>query len=111
MREAGVLCDMVDAQLLIGELVSNAVMHGTPPIALLVAVDEGRIRVSVEDADAAPLAELAADVDTGRIGGRGLRIVDRLADSWGCDREPARKSVWFSMKRQGVDMGRAHRSR
>jgi anti-sigma regulatory factor (Ser/Thr protein kinase) len=81
-----------DAALMVSELVSNALMHGTGAISLRIDIgsDELRIEVSDEgDAGIAPSPTRGAD------GGWGLRIVEELADSWGVLEGSTR--VWFKL--------------
>lgn len=84
------------AVLLVSELVSNAVMHpavNSGPIELTVDVDSGCVHIEVEDADPRPPVARVHQVDDEF--GRGLMIVDQLADAWGWS--PLRdngKRVW-----------------
>ncbi|MCD7445262.1 ATP-binding protein [Streptomyces lincolnensis] len=74
------------AEILLSELVSNAVIHArTPPgrqIGLRVAQYDGRLRVEVADANSTRPEPREADTDDER--GRGLAIIDALAARWGC---------------------------
>jgi len=90
-----------DAQLVISELVANAVRHGGrtgQPILLTVRATPEVMRVEVSDDgqgfDEAPLAEAPDD----RGGGWGLPIVAALAHRWGVDRGAA-TTVWFEIDR------------
>ena len=58
-----------DLQLVISELVTNAVVHARTPLRLLVRFDGARVVTEVFDADAR-LPTLAVPVDD--VGGRGL---------------------------------------
>ncbi|HYI60223.1 MAG TPA: ATP-binding protein [Acidimicrobiales bacterium] len=88
------LSDM--ACLLTSELVSNAVVHGEGnPVELVVDLDQRRLSVQVGDASAGePVPVLAGPLSTS---GRGLAMVDHLADSWGVTRRRRGKSVWFAL--------------
>jgi anti-sigma regulatory factor (Ser/Thr protein kinase) len=81
-------------ELLVTELVTNAVEHtGSSPVLTLDAGD-GTLRVEVED-DGGGLAQIP-EPDPDRLGGWGLRIVDELADSWGASyRASGAKVLWF----------------
>jgi anti-sigma regulatory factor (Ser/Thr protein kinase) len=89
------------AQLLASELVTNAVIHAATPLVLSLALDDGVLRVFVEDGDErAPV--MAAE--RGPHGGFGLHIVEELADAWGTSRRPGGgKVVWFELSVPRVD--------
>ncbi len=92
-HEASVLDE---AQLLVSELVGNAVRHGTPPIEMEVRCAGGNtLQVRVRDAAAGtPTPRVAAEMDEG---GRGLALVDLISDAWGIEREARGKAVWFRL--------------
>lgn len=89
-----------DAELLVSELVTNAVVHGRPSIVLQVRPDPPGIGIEVRDeGDADPLVpeEEPALVSPS---GRGLRMVAALASSWGVRRseDGPGKVVWFTLR-------------
>jgi anti-sigma regulatory factor (Ser/Thr protein kinase) len=93
--------------LLISELVSNSVSHsGTThgTIELLVCMTPSAIRVEVSDDgegfEPPPLAHDDAEV------GRGLQVVQELADRWGWP-TGLRTSVWFEIDRVAASADRA----
>ncbi|HET6875093.1 MAG TPA: ATP-binding protein [Acidimicrobiales bacterium] len=72
-----------DAVLVATELVTNAVLHGSPPVELRVRRNGPRVRIEVEDASASqPVRALG---DPGAMTGRGLAVVEALSSSWGVD--------------------------
>ncbi|HYD09982.1 MAG TPA: ATP-binding SpoIIE family protein phosphatase, partial [Acidimicrobiales bacterium] len=83
------------ALLLASELVTNAVLHGSPPFSVdVLAIDDG-VRVSVTDAHPdVPVQRHAAQDDEH---GRGLLLVEALSARWGIDAHPPGKSVWFEL--------------
>jgi anti-sigma regulatory factor (Ser/Thr protein kinase) len=88
--------DLDTVLLLVSELVSNAVLHASPPITVNVDIHDGSVTLSVEDDDG---HRLPAYRDPGAgaagTGGYGLAIVDRLADEWGWRvRGDGGKIVW-----------------
>ncbi len=86
-----------DAVLLVSELLANAVLHAGTQTRLRLDMGETSVRVEVEDADAAlPSPAPAGATDEG---GRGLRLVEQLAQRCGWNRLPAGKSVWFELDR------------
>ncbi|UTR77564.1 ATP-binding protein [Streptomyces cavourensis] len=90
--------------LLISELVTNAVVHtGCPAVLRMLfgggggAGEAGTVRVEVADAsDCPPRPRHAEGEDTG---GRGLELVDGLADRWGWQPEGAGKRIWCEVDR------------
>ncbi|SOD73079.1 anti-sigma regulatory factor (Ser/Thr protein kinase) [Jatrophihabitans sp. GAS493] len=89
-----------DAELLVSELVTNALRHGRPEILLSVHPDPPGIAVAVGDrGDADAVAPVAADPERPRVGGRGLMIVNAIAARWGVSRNypPPGKTVWFQL--------------
>ncbi|MFH9014798.1 ATP-binding protein [Streptomyces sp. NPDC017943] len=88
--------------LLVSELVTNAVLHtGRPALLLLslppVVTDEATVRLEVADRSGrAPVPRCAGDEATG---GRGLALVDGLADRWGWSVEAGGKRIWCEVDR------------
>ena len=89
------LSDVGSAELVASELVANAVLHGWGPISLRLFDTGDGLRIEVEDANPAP--PVTADGHPGRVGGYGMRIVERLAD-WGWRPLPKGKLVWARMR-------------
>jgi len=90
------------AQLLVSELVTNAVMHTAGGVELRVLQDDDRVTVSVVDGSGERPAELeAADLES--TSGRGLMLVDALAAAWGVEPHGVGKRVWFELRRTSID--------
>jgi two-component sensor histidine kinase len=87
-----------DAVLLVSELVTNAVLHGAPPITVHIECDGGReLLVSVADED--PRSPVLRDGGPGAESGRGIRLVDVVSDRWGVVNHPDDgKRVWFRLR-------------
>jgi anti-sigma regulatory factor (Ser/Thr protein kinase) len=103
-------CDEVveSARLLLSELVVNAVLHARTPVSVRIACDDGIVRFEVEDADKTRIDEprpVAPDVPNGR----GLAIVDALADAWGSKETARGKVVWFEISPNGDSSARPER--
>lgn len=123
-REWG-LDDVVDTvELLTSELVTNGILHAHTDLAVNLTLSDGAVVVEVHDHDLRdPISrghrvDLLADIDAlidrgpladtddrhqvmevgpaGSIGaGRGLLLVESLADEWGVERYADGKGVWF----------------
>jgi len=84
--------------LAVGELVTNAVRHGSGEPRLTVAQCDGVMRCTVHD-DSATLPFVGPQ-DLGAETGRGLLLVVALSTAWGIDEDgshPHGKSVWFEI--------------
>jgi anti-sigma regulatory factor (Ser/Thr protein kinase) len=81
------------AELVVSELVTNAVIHAGTSVAVLVARDGAGARVEVSDGSAV-MPGLRV-VTAGSSSGRGLTLVEHFARRWGAERTPAGKVVWF----------------
>ncbi|MFE3032033.1 ATP-binding protein [Streptomyces canus] len=95
-----------DATLVITELAANAVAHavlrpapgGSAEVWLGLSFDPTHLLVTVSDPGDEPPAYTPCDVTGLREHGRGLYIVDALAQEWGwTSRPPAGKTVWAKL--------------
>jgi anti-sigma regulatory factor (Ser/Thr protein kinase) len=85
---------IADLELVVSELVSNAVEHGRGTVRLDVDHDGQRLHGFVTDGgDGFDYARPSADADQPR--GRGLTIVDALVTRWGI--RNGRTHVWFNI--------------
>jgi anti-anti-sigma factor len=82
--------------LLVSEAVGNAVQHGRPPATLRLVWDGTTFCVEVRDAgvDSLPVQRRAEDLAES---GRGIALVDALADNWGVEVSAASKALWFEL--------------
>ncbi|MEU0027803.1 ATP-binding protein [Streptomyces sp. NPDC006335] len=88
--------------LLVSELVTNAVVHTGRPAVLrlsLPGAEGASATVRLEVADRSGRAPVPRCVDGDATGGRGLALVDGLADRWGWSPEGAGKSIWCELDR------------
>lgn len=95
--EWGAPADVLDlAALLVSELATNALIHSRGPFVLQVEQAGDRLRVQVLDRSAhLPTMQVGEPTATT---GRGLRLLDELAEAWGVERsQGGGKSVWFEM--------------
>jgi anti-sigma regulatory factor (Ser/Thr protein kinase) len=89
------------AELCLSELVTNAIVHVDSQIEVRVTVDP-MLTVSVRDRGGpAPDAAPDADPDPLRVHGRGLQLVEALADRWGSESDAVGSTVWFSLELEG----------
>ncbi|MDT9700791.1 ATP-binding protein [Streptomyces sp. P17] len=86
------------AQLCMSELVTNVITHtghGTPA-TLAVSMSGTHLRIEVHDPDTRALPTLL-DADPESEGGRGMALVDAVADRWGVQLRPDRKVTWCEL--------------
>lgn len=85
------------AELLVSEVVTNAVRHDSPPVTMTVICDDpdGMV-VRVEDGGHEQLT--ARQPQMTDEGGRGLMLVDALSTHWGAERTSRGKTVWFEVR-------------
>ena len=85
-----------DAQLIVSELVTNAVQHapGGEPLELELSRQDRGIRISLADSSADhPVVVVAAD----RPRGRGMLLIEALCTAWGAEDRPGGKRVWVDL--------------
>jgi hypothetical protein len=83
------------AELLVSELVTNALCHAHGTIRLTISLRDGLLRCEVEDSDPALPYVYQAREDEDR--GRGLHLIDLLSCCWGSVRTSTGKVVWFEL--------------
>ena len=94
---------MDPVELLVSELVTNAVTHVGTDVRLRVEKLPAGVRVRVFDGGGDRLRRAARDVPPDSPTGRGLLIVDNVADRWGVERTDAGKQVWFELSYFGAE--------
>jgi anti-sigma regulatory factor (Ser/Thr protein kinase) len=82
------------ALLVLSELVTNAVLHGSEPIQVAVTCEGEILRIEVTDGDPHIDRLVVQPGRTDRPGGRGLHIVNSLARDWGTIAHENSKTVW-----------------
>ena len=83
-----------EAELIVSELVTNAVLHGVGPIRVLLAIDDDVVRGEVIDQGTGfevEIRERGAD----EVSGRGLWLVASLARRWGV--HDGSSHIWFEL--------------
>ncbi|WP_392673449.1 ATP-binding protein [Streptomyces sp. LN785] len=84
------------AELLLSELVTNALIHTDHGAVVTVNVTPMTLRVEVRDFVTGLPMPYAPDADDGTHG-RGLVLVRALADTWGVTAQALGKVVWFEL--------------
>jgi two-component sensor histidine kinase len=85
--------DPYELQLVCSELVTNAVVHGRPPVRLLLHEGHDEIVVAVFDGGDAPVSLVDSPA-------AGLRIVEQLTNGrWGAHHERGGTWVWAALPR------------
>ncbi|MFH7599734.1 SpoIIE family protein phosphatase [Streptomyces racemochromogenes] len=82
-----------EIELAADELMTNALVHteGGGRVGMRLTAD-GRIRIEVEDSSSA--LPRRREADDWAVSGRGLMLVERLADGWGVEPRGSGKCVW-----------------
>ena len=86
---------VMDAELLTSELVTNALIHARTEVQIAVAVADGSAEIGITDG--APGVPRQRTASYPSEGGRGLRLVDAVAQDWGVANVGSGKQVWFRL--------------
>jgi anti-sigma regulatory factor (Ser/Thr protein kinase) len=82
--------------LLVSEMVTNAVLHARTDVR--VSIERGMDTIRVEVADDCVSGPTVQHFTTHQAAtGRGLQLVDQLADRWGSEPRTGGKVVWFEV--------------
>jgi len=100
-------CD--DGALIVSELVGNALRHGRPradgTLRVVWSLDGHRLRVEVTDGGGPSRPELRPAAQTRMaMSGRGLAIVDALAEAWGSHTDDDGTTVWAMVAASPVSL-------
>jgi PAS domain S-box-containing protein len=95
--ETGGRADLCDtAELLISELVTNALVHAGTPIEVHARVRPAGLRVEITDGSAVVPAIRHHSSMAGT--GRGLRLLQAMVEAWGTEPRAVGKTVWFELE-------------
>jgi anti-sigma regulatory factor (Ser/Thr protein kinase) len=89
------------AALLTSETVTNAVRHAASAPTVTAAMTDGVVEIGVSDRESGTSPHVSMVDDPLATGGRGLAIVDALADEWGTAYRNDGKQVWFRLQTSG----------
>lgn len=93
---AGQVERLDSAELLVSEVVTNALLYTAQDVELTLSADEQGLRVEVYDQSSRlPVVSVGRDHDAST--GRGLALLELSADARGVDPRPGGKVVWFRL--------------
>ncbi|WP_409180204.1 ATP-binding protein [Amycolatopsis sp. VS8301801F10] len=84
---------LADVRLVLDEIACNAMRHARPPCELTLSLRGDRILIEVSDS----LPDFARGREGYAGGGRGLALIDAIAESWGQTPRPGGKTVWAEL--------------
>ena len=87
------LCDT--AELLVSEVVTNALVHAGTPIEVHARVLAAGLRVEISDGS--PVVPAMRHHSSMAGTGRGLRLLQAMVESWGTELRAWGKTVWFEL--------------
>jgi anti-sigma regulatory factor (Ser/Thr protein kinase) len=86
---------LADARLVVSELASNAVLHAGTPFAVSLRYTGSAVRISVRDWS--PTQPVLRNGGPASLSGRGLHLVQAIAEAWGVDSDADGKTVWAEL--------------
>jgi anti-sigma regulatory factor (Ser/Thr protein kinase) len=99
LRDWGVEDEAIErSQLLVSELVSNAILHGTGPVVIVVTQKTpGQSVFRIEVCNGGEGAPTLRRAEKHELSGRGLQLVDELSRGWGSKISKGQTHVWFEL--------------
>lgn len=89
-----------DAEQVVSELVTNAILHGAEPVTLRILRGEHALRLEVEDGGRS--LPIVSRPSSDSMTGRGLSLVATIASRWGVEESPSGKVVWAELAEHPV---------
>lgn len=97
LRSWGSPHDLDDAALLVSELVSNVVDHAHAETALTLELSLAGDWLRISVADGSAVRPVVRELQKDRPRGRGLQLVEAIADRWGVEDHHGGKRIWFEL--------------
>jgi anti-sigma regulatory factor (Ser/Thr protein kinase) len=91
-----------DALLLTSELLTNSILHGHGEPRLEVSWLLPDVQIAVTDRGT--WAPRRSPLDLGATSGRGLQLLERIADRYGTRESPAGTTIWFTLHVSGAEL-------
>jgi anti-sigma regulatory factor (Ser/Thr protein kinase) len=92
---------VVPAQLLVSELCTNAILHGRPPVRLVLTLTGTHLHVVVRDGEPRlPVVRRRPPDGDLMASGNGLHLVTAVAAAWGAQPTVDGKAVWAAIRRR-----------
>jgi anti-sigma regulatory factor (Ser/Thr protein kinase) len=88
--------------LLVSELVTNSIVHARTALTVRLETAGRAVTVEVDDGNTESPARRTPRAN--HPGGRGLVLLDELADRWGVRERPDGKTVWFELAAPAPDV-------
>lgn len=95
LRRWGLEDLVLGTELILSELVTNAIRYGGSPIGVRLVYGRTLICQVADGSNTSPRVRLAADTDEG---GRGLFLVGQIAQRWGTRYTEAGKIIWTEQR-------------
>jgi anti-sigma regulatory factor (Ser/Thr protein kinase) len=89
--------DREDAALLVTELVANVVDHVRGEVDLTLELSQSDTWLRIAVVDGSSIRPVVQELSHERPRGRGMRMVEAIADRWGADDHKGGKRVWFDL--------------
>lgn len=100
-RRGGAPVGVQNAELVVTELATNAVVHAGSPFWITARADQDTVRITVQDRSQGEPRMRPKPVTARATSGRGLRLVHVLSERWGVDRVAGGKAVWADLALAG----------
>jgi len=93
--------DFDDVALLVSELVSNVVDHADSEVVLTLEITLAGDSLNVSVADGSAIRPVVRELREDSPRGRGLQLVEAIAERWGVEDHHGGKRVWFELTPPG----------